>query len=685
MGIPRFYADWLSGRNFPEVLLHKPRGKISTISIDLNSLLHDVASEVFGYNPSSFVDEEHMKILQENLRKTDFASLEATYHHSLATEISDIICNKPIDLAILAVDGLPPWAKVQQQRTRRYTSAALRPEWQFFDNSAITTGTKFMEHIDVYIKRWILTNRSYFPPKLIYSPYTSYGEGEHKIMDFARQGLLSEDGVNLIHGLDADLILLSLISPANNIYLQRTETGYMVNIDALRRALRKEMGTKTAVQDFVLFMNLVGNDFLPHVPSLIALASSINTLISVYRKLSLPLSNEDGVIWENFAIFVRELSKLESNMLASRYAQEYVQTEGFPSLILKECVKQGDEGVLLLDFGKFRSLWYANAFRYHGREELIENSRISIPEVGVDEVEAMCLDFLSMINWSFNYYKKGTSKINMTKYYHYRHAPFLIDLANVLEKPELIPSDHLRPSSEIPYNILHQLVSVMPPSSLEHVPIELHSLYRSDSELISMFPLSFKLELEGVSMERLGTALIEFADIETISEAINSLRLSGVYLQKYSGQGKDFEHMIEQKVYADRRERDLSQRSRFPTKGYHGKPHFSGGGRRGKHGAFRSPSQSNVRSEGRDERRIERRPERIIAGVPQKQERRFLARASNAEKSLFQSTSRERYEEQEIKEKEEPKEEIREQRTEIRREQKRKPFEKRKLTWTPKK
>ena len=152
---------------------------------------------------------------------------------------------KPKKGFFMAVDGCAPRAKMNQQRQRRFRSAlefktatesALLngmelPNDPAFDSNVITPGTEFMERLsetlDFFIKKKINEDRSWKNIEVIYSGHDVHGEGEHKIMQFLRTLKMREDfDPNLRHclyGLDADLIMLSLISHEPNFCLLREE------------------------------------------------------------------------------------------------------------------------------------------------------------------------------------------------------------------------------------------------------------------------------------------------------------------------------------------------------------------------------------------------------------------------------------------------------------------------------
>jgi 5'-3' exoribonuclease 2 len=123
---------------------------------------------------------------------------------------------KPKKLIYLAVDGVAPRAKMNQQRSRRFRAAQeakektekemeLLKDWEGkglktptlggdtahgFDSNVITPGTTFMHRLAQAIKIYI-AHRLQFDPlwkglTVIFSDSNVPGEGEHKILEFIR-------------------------------------------------------------------------------------------------------------------------------------------------------------------------------------------------------------------------------------------------------------------------------------------------------------------------------------------------------------------------------------------------------------------------------------------------------------------------------------------------------------------
>ncbi|KAM7222100.1 XRN 5'-3' exonuclease N-terminus domain containing protein [Rhypophila decipiens] len=154
---------------------------------------------------------------------------------------------RPRKLLMIAVDGVAPRAKMNQQRSRRFRAAQEAKEKEedkekllvmlkqqnggvlkaesteavikkAFDSNSITPGTPFMDILAASLRYWcaykLNTDPAWAKMKVIISDATVPGEGEHKIMNFVRSQRNSPEHDpntrHVIYGLDADLIMLGL-------------------------------------------------------------------------------------------------------------------------------------------------------------------------------------------------------------------------------------------------------------------------------------------------------------------------------------------------------------------------------------------------------------------------------------------------------------------------------------------
>lgn len=188
----------------------------------------------------------------------------------------------------IAVDGVVPMAKIRQQRVRRFKSAYLRgasgsgssasgsrpSTSKSWDTNSITPGTAFMTKLGRELHRLAKEQGRGW----IVSASDEPGEGEHKIMSWLRS--TKPTGSICIYGLDADLILLSMLTGemiANkNLWLLREKQEFgagasnptekqeytFMNLEEFK--LRVGVKGVNEVLNYVGLMSLMGNDFLPH-------------------------------------------------------------------------------------------------------------------------------------------------------------------------------------------------------------------------------------------------------------------------------------------------------------------------------------------------------------------------------------------------------------------------------------
>jgi 5'-3' exonuclease len=200
---------------------------------------------------------------------------------------------RPKESVYIAVDGVVPAAKRRQQRMRRWV--ADESSW---NKNAITPGTEFMNKLqsklDIYIAK-----REFLHPRVHWrlSGPNEPGEGEHKIMKQLRLLPSIDYKVHFIYGLDADLILLTILHcavyhPTESFFLYREDLGkdnqivynespddatikkeslIIFSIELLMKHIAERRASVLDMKstwmawmiDYVFIMSLLGNDFVP--------------------------------------------------------------------------------------------------------------------------------------------------------------------------------------------------------------------------------------------------------------------------------------------------------------------------------------------------------------------------------------------------------------------------------------
>lgn len=160
----------------------------------------------------------------------------------------------------MAVDGVAPRAKMNQQRSRRFRSAKeaeitaaeiLARDGEIidmanrFDSNCITPGTDFMLKLSFALQKWVDYKLQTDPfwqqgANVIVNGPDVPGEGEHKVMDYIRQERFQYENGNrnttlyepgdthVLYGLDADLIMLGLVTHETSFHLLREKMSVVM-------------------------------------------------------------------------------------------------------------------------------------------------------------------------------------------------------------------------------------------------------------------------------------------------------------------------------------------------------------------------------------------------------------------------------------------------------------------------
>ena len=463
MGIP-YYFYYLT-KKYSNIIVRELPKKINIYAIDFNGIIHPEAAKE--------TNEEQLII-------------------NLWNKINDYNDLYKPDKLIICIDGVAPFAKIIQQRKRRYLSFyknTIDKTISKWDTNAISPGTQFMNKLDDYINK---NNQN----KYIFSGSNEAGEGEHKIFkilnDIEIKDEIKDEKIIIINGLDADLIILSLISGKNNIYLMRENKEQItyVNIDNLKLAIIAELEKKWCIENtidliesYCVMCSILGNDFIPHILNLNIKSGGLDKLLNI-TEIAI---RANGALVENNKINQKTLSDI-FNLIAVNEDIEIID------LINKEMEKKPRDFTLksqeygiknkdqvLIDMFNNSKKW-----RYYYYKKLFDIN------INSDSTSNASNNYIKGIYWTYNYYKKFD--LDYTWYYPYNYPPTVKDISNYLKvniiEPIKLSGTYLQPKIQLLLILPIHSIDLIDKSSQKYmtdISFGLKYLYPSEYKIQTLF------------------------------------------------------------------------------------------------------------------------------------------------------------------------------------------------------
>ncbi|XP_040920788.1 5'-3' exoribonuclease 2 [Toxotes jaculatrix] len=458
MGVPAFFR-WLS-RKYPSIIVHcvEEKGKecngvripvdttrpnpneveFDNLYLDMNGIIH----------PCTHPEDKPAPKNEDEMMVAIFEYIDRLFN---------IV--RPRRVLYMAIDGVAPRAKMNQQRSRRFRASKegaelveekhrireeiiqrggyLPPEEikERFDSNCITPGTEFMDNLAQCLRYYVSDRLSNDPGwkniTVFLSDASVPGEGEHKIMDFIRrQRAQPNHDPNTHHclcGADADLIMLGLATHEPNFTIIREEfkpnkprpcalCGQMghdikdcqgtarekqgehdefadtmpvaeqefifIRLCVLREYLSRELTMASlpfpfdferSIDDWVFMCFFVGNDFLPHLPSLEIREGAIDRLVGIYKdvvhKTGGYLTQNGYVNLERVELIMQAVGVAEDNIFRKRKEDD----ENFKRRMKekRKRMKMEQQGPAFLTTGQFAP----QALGRRDRPEAVQNAR----------------------------------------------------------------------------------------------------------------------------------------------------------------------------------------------------------------------------------------------------------------------------------------------------------------------
>lgn len=558
MGVPHFFKYLVE--SYPNIVFNVSNiEEIDHLCFDTNGLIHPCAAKIKKNNNNDISKNDlEEKIINEVVKYMKFL----------------ITKTNPQKSVYVSIDGPAPRAKMHQQRSRRFKSAAITDftkdlqnqfnitsssaEW---DTNAITPGTEFMDKLNKKLVIELKRFKQEFNIEFILSDSNVPCEGEHKIINYIRKSKLDEDDSIAIYGLDADLIFLSLVLNRPNMLLLREhmlmkgkgnnsnnilfreydeiEYDYL-SIDILKKYFHQEVNTNTdtnynvdnLINDFIFICFLIGNDFLPNMNCIEIGYGGLDKLLEYYYEL-LKTEKQHLVLNKKINIhflknLFKKLSENEKYLFSFNFQQrkkKYHKFQYKPDENLSEkenqlkenlhnfeCVTKKQYDNIKLGIENYQSRFYNHYF--HIDTENNEEFNFHINE--------LCNDYLKSLFWNFEYYFVGVKDFEW--FYPHPKTPLAADIYNFMIKNNELDYKFTKTNPPKPST---QLLMVLPPQSSGLLPKNYQNLMKIEkSPIIQYYPSVFCYDMINKKFLHECYPYLPIIDYHYLQSVLSSVKLT---------------------------------------------------------------------------------------------------------------------------------------------------------------
>ena len=545
MGIPSYFSNIVKQhKNVIKKLSGLPR--IHNLYMDTNGLIYD-AVRVVGSNRGMSDDEYEARLIQTVCEKINEYLAMFRPSDKVLIAFDGVAPVAKLNQQRERRYKSWFTTVVEQTITRKnalldpaLAGAAVAVAPKAWNTSAITPGTRFMTKLNTQMRDYCAEKARIIGSTVeyIYSGSDIPGEGEHKIFEYIRDNAgVHKETTTLIYGLDADLIMLCLnhLHVSDQIYLYRDTPEFIQSLDStlssseqyyldiptfacsLEAVMRETtaMGAaeaagpyisdaKTeakaattaaavkpritpeviaAIDDYIVMAFMLGNDFMPHFPSLNLRTNGMTVLLQTYanmfRESKEYLVERKGgrptIIWNTMRAFIALLADTEHNRFMNEHKTRDRQgkqrfggggakmgglghnaavatAQPIVAVDIRELTKVACDrvvqmvgnverchslnefmGIPMLEraveryIDPFRENW---EYRYYDAlldVDIYAKGRGRGGGVsGVDRLQMICVNYIEGLEWTMRYYSTGCVDWRWT--YKYPYAPLLVDL-----------------------------------------------------------------------------------------------------------------------------------------------------------------------------------------------------------------------------------------------------------------
>lgn len=497
MGIPLYFHKITN--HFKNVVSPQKPKRCDRLFLDFNGVVHNCARDIRASATATGVTQDEFETLLIN----DIIAYTETLREFA----------RPKHLLCICIDGVAPLSKIQQQRKRRYLSAwmksKVKEDGYAWDTNAISPGTPFMHKLNAALKKFV-DEKNDQPhqrgPHFHLSDSTERGEGEHKIFDLVQKLSYKEDYVDVIYGLDADLIMLSMLCTRTKKYLMREPQNFSsvsnptnapflwFDVDVCRTKVLEYYEQGVDIESYVILCVLIGNDFLPNLTYLTIFNGGIDAIMTAYKQVvstgcgPIVYREENDVYVLNMntlSLLLNELKSMEDDECKKLHDKYHKKT----MVLHTHKLKIENYGITHKNMST-KNMFVSSNWRFNYYTNLFD---MNIYKDSV--ITDSCCQYIHGLLWMVEYYLNKRAASNWC--YMFNYSPTILDLYNYLEVNKkqlgnatmgLINSEGSLIDEDT------QLLMIMPIGSIGVLPPKLRKLVSTDMLVRHFYPNTFKIE-----------------------------------------------------------------------------------------------------------------------------------------------------------------------------------------------
>jgi 5'-3' exonuclease len=603
MGVPGFFRELI--KLYPHIIRNSVNGRVSHLFLDYNCLLHPQCFKILALNiDETDPDRLYDKMIKRILAFTDYLENFINPSELFYVAIDGVAPEAKISQQRQRRFGYANdyrhivMKKHNVPHNSSWSNIVITPGTEFMHKTHLKLKAHFARKAREDTKD---KSCSY-----VYSSYLTPGEGEHKILQYIKKNIPTnhKDPI-VIYGLDADLIFLAMSSQYSNLYLLREadqlnqaradhddpnnvgEELLFVDIDVTKESINSHFNSEfdrfTQVEndveenlmddmfgdgsldddsrssdrnerrsryrfdfcnDYIFICYFLGNDFLPHLPSVDIKINGMKMVMDSY--MSVVERRAETMIKYDKSGKIRVDPEFMYEFICSMAAKE----DHFFRSTLPDDIRKRKRRRCYESEKYKRDIWEIENLRAtidgHGRlQKLKIDDPIRLGEGQPKDwksryyehyfhadyrqqemIDKICENYVEGLYWVARYYFEECPTWRWQ--YRYAHPPFLSDIMQYLERTDIVASEYgIEFTQEKPLDMYTQLVSVIPQRYAHILPYSLQSLSGSaNSPVIDMYPTTYPLDMINKTILYKCVPHIPYLDVTRIERAVRELKLT---------------------------------------------------------------------------------------------------------------------------------------------------------------